>query len=618
MEYGRYQKVDELGRCIVLESPQKNEAAWLMAAYSPVLANGLADEPPRRAAPASERSRLAAALKSARRALVDSGVLRRPSEVSAGNFLRNTLRRLSKHRLEKVRLDMAAETQGECYKGFPAGYWCWSRTLPHSLTKLNEAEEVAAMQIFKDIMSHAGLNTNEGSTTNLANNNSVSSQESESDDRVALAQALLQRCLQKDTLLSELYVQLIKQTTEHPEPASRVSARHWALLCAAVGAALPPTKPVRRLLLAHLRYRGTALHAGEEGKFARRAEQVALSIAQVPRRAAAPSKEELLCAAARRPLHVRVLLLDGKQLGLVFGPAATADHLVAMLREKIGLSDAATGYALYEVCANSTPAGAGERALGGAERVGDVLARWEKAGATAAACRLVFKKRLFLGERPLHTACTAEMELLYYQVLHSIRHDRLPIETDEAVMVAALHAQVVGGECAGGGEECAAAAAAVLPARLALPAPAVRLHHLALRGTPPHAAMQRALTLASSWPLTRATIFDVMQSFTSNWPRALWLGVDARGLTLLRRGSRAALVSHDHDQLLAVSPAPRALLLVTRAERKHAKLVLSTDQAYQIATLIKDYIEAVRGPVSPAVAPPADPCGAGARAAPAS
>lgn len=600
-------------RCIVLESPQKNEAAWLMAAYSPVLANGLAEEPPRRAAPAAERSRLAAALRSARRALVDSGMLRRPTEATTGNFLRNTLRRLSKHRLEKFRLDIAAESQGESYKNFPPGYWCWSRTLPHSLTKLNEAEEVAAMQIFKDIMSHAGLSTNEGSTNNLANNNSVSSQESESDDRVALAQSLLQRCLQKDTLLVELYMQLIKQTTDHPEPQSQVSARHWALLCAAVGAALPPAKPVRRLLLAHLRYRGTAFHTGEEGKFARRAEQVALSIAQVPRRIAAPSKEEVLCAAARRPLHVRVLLLDGKQHGLVFGPAATADHLVTMLREKIGLSDAATGYALYEVCAaNSTPAGAGERALGGSERVGDVLARWEKAGATAAACRLVFKKRLFLGERPLQTACAAEMELLYYQVLHSVRHDRLPIETDEAVMLAALHAQVVNGECLGGGEECAAAAGAVLPARLAqpaLPAPAVRLHHLALRGTDPHAAMQRALTLASSWPLTRATIFDVMQSFTSNWPRALWLAVDARGLTLLRRGARAALVSHDHDQLLAVSPAPRALLLVTRAERKHAKLVLSTDQAYQIATLIKDYIEAVRGPVCPAVAPPADPCG---------
>ncbi|XP_034833714.1 myosin-I heavy chain [Maniola hyperantus] len=595
-------------RCIVLECSQKAEAAWLMAAYSPALGSSLTEEAPRRAAPAAERARLANALKAARRALIDSALLRRPQDLSAGGFLRNTLRRLSKHRLERVRLDISAETQGECYKGFPSAYWCWARSLPHSLTKLNEAEEVAAMQIFKDIMSHAGLSSNEGSTTNLANNNSVSSHESDSDDRVALAQALLQRCLQKDTLLCELYAQLIKQTTEHPDPSSRVSARHWALLCAAVGAALPPAKPLRRLLLAHLRYRAAALQSAEEGKFARRAEQVALSIAQVPRRLAAPSKEELLCAAARRNMHVRVLLLDGKQHGLVFGPAATADHLVAMLRDKIGLNDAATGYALYEVCANSSPAGAGERALGGSERVGDVLARWEKAGATAAACRLVFKKRLFLGERPLHTACVAEMELLYYQVLHAVRHDRLPIETDEAVMLAALHAQVVKGDCLGGGEECSAAAGAVLPARLAnpaLPAPAVRLHHLALRGTEPHAAMQRALTLASSWPLTRATIFDVMQSFTSNWPRALWLAVDARGLTLLRRGARAALVSHDHDQLLAVSPAPRALLLVTRADRKHAKLVLSTDQAYQIATLIKDYIEAVRGPVFPAVAAPA-------------
>ncbi|CAK1550454.1 unnamed protein product [Leptosia nina] len=592
-------------RCIVLECAQKQEAAWLMAAYSPTLSNSLSEEPPRRAAPVSERTRLAGALRSARRALVDGGLLRRPPDLSAGGFLRNTLRRLSKHRLERVRLDISAESQGESYKGFPAAYWCWARTLPHSLTKLNEAEEVAAMQIFKDIMSHAGLSSNEGSNNNLASNSSVSSHESDSDDRVALAQALLQRCLQKDTLLCELYMQLIKQTTDHPEPSSRVSARHWALLCAAVGAALPPAKPLRRLLLAHLRYRAAALHTGEEGKFARRAEQVALSIAQVPRRVAAPSKEELLCAAARRPMHVRVLLLDGKQHGLVFGPAATADHLVAMLREKIGLTDTATGYALYEVCANSSPAGTGERALGGAERVGDVLARWEKAGATAAACRLVFKKRLFLGERPLHSACGAEMELLYYQLLHAVRHDRLPIETDEAVMVAALHAQVVKGECTGG-EECLAAAGAVLPPRLtpSLPAPAIRLHHLALRGTPPHAAMQRALTLAASWPLARATIFDVMQSFTSNWPRALWLAVDARGLTLLRRGSRAALVSHDHDQLLAVSPAPRALLLVTRAEKKHAKLVLSTDQAYQIATLIKDYIEAVRGPVCPAVPQP--------------
>lgn len=72
-------------------------------------------------------------------------------------------------------------------------------------------------------MSHAGLSTSDGgsttsSSTSLANNNSVGSGsgggEGEADDRVALAQALLQRCLQKDSLLVELYVQLIKQVYE--------------------------------------------------------------------------------------------------------------------------------------------------------------------------------------------------------------------------------------------------------------------------------------------------------------------------------------------------------------------------------------------------------------------
>lgn len=47
--------------------------------------------------------------------------------------------------------------------------------------------------------------------------------------------------------------------------------------------------------------------------------------------------------------------------------------------------------------------------------------------------RLVFKRRLFLGERPLQAACAAETELLYYQALHAVRHERLPIDTDEAV-----------------------------------------------------------------------------------------------------------------------------------------------------------------------------------------
>lgn len=62
------------------------------------------------------------------------------------------------------------------------------------------------------------------------------------------------------------------------------------------------------------------------------------------RRQWAPSKAEVLCSAARRPLHTRVHLTDGHFHSLQFHPAATARDLVIMLADKIGLSPTATGY----------------------------------------------------------------------------------------------------------------------------------------------------------------------------------------------------------------------------------------------------------------------------------
>lgn len=79
--------------------------------------------------------------------------------------------------------------------------------------------------------------------------------------------------MHKDTMLGELYLQLIKQTTAHPDRDSRANLRHWALLALACSVALPQQKPLRRYLIAHLK-RCAGDHVTEEGKFARFAEKV--------------------------------------------------------------------------------------------------------------------------------------------------------------------------------------------------------------------------------------------------------------------------------------------------------------------------------------------------------
>ena len=201
---------------------------------------------------------------------------------------------MSKRRIEKLRQEHGSgggvggvsnpfSDGGETYKGFPHAFWAFTRQpLATSISRLPEADEQQALAVFNTILAYAGLGQNGRYhfqekniflavlSSNLFLGDTVKRAE---DEHISLMQTILERCMRKDPLLNELYLQLMKQTTDHPDPNSRVNLRHWALLALSCSVVLPPSRPIRRLLAAHVK-RCAADFVTEEGKYARFAEKV--------------------------------------------------------------------------------------------------------------------------------------------------------------------------------------------------------------------------------------------------------------------------------------------------------------------------------------------------------
>jgi myosin VIIa len=66
-------------------------------------------------------------------------------------------------------------------------------------------------------------------------------------------QNMISRCLAQPRFVDELYLQLIKLTSEHPDPEGWQSMQFWRLFSICVGAVSPPTPEILDYLKCHLR-----------------------------------------------------------------------------------------------------------------------------------------------------------------------------------------------------------------------------------------------------------------------------------------------------------------------------------------------------------------------------
>ncbi|XP_022239098.1 unconventional myosin-X-like [Limulus polyphemus] len=561
------------------ETSQKYEVANLIASYSPAHASWLKPtyELGRRVKLTFEdRQKLHHDVINCRRTLVDSGMLRKPQCENIGIF-RSTLRRISRNKLEKFRQEFG-DTDS-----FRHSYWAFTKIqLPHSLLVISDQEvEVAATRVFASILAYSGLLEEE--TTEWKGK----------ADPAQLSQLILGNCMKKEILLNELFLQLIKQTTDHPDPNSRVNLRHWQLMALACSLVAPTERRILSYLQAHLR-RCAIDDITEEGQFAQFAIKSLMRTLETRGRKWPPSAHEIAFTINRRPVHTRVYFLDGQYLTVDFDPCACMLEVLEKVKMKIDLREDAEGYALYDVM------GSTERALHLREKVADAISKWERwqkgqgKNVTTKQHYFIFKKHLFV-DKYIDLNDPVEKELLYHQVVHNIQHDRFPVTHQEALMLCAIKAQLEVGDFQEGLADYRSIMADCLPPRLltTIPPESVVIQHQILAGMDVDQSKQAFLALVQSWPLHWATIFEVTQSYTSSWPKMLWLAVDQVGIHLLELRSRNILNTCEYENIINYSPSLNSLMVVTGTGRKGCKYIFTTNHATQIAHLIRDYANAL-------------------------
>lgn len=530
----------------------------------------------------------------------------------------------------------AATTVDELMKPFPHRYWAYTKSpLRNSLLVIYDPDlEEAALLNFNAILTYSGLinyqtanDSNSSSCISAQDSSSIDSgiaiQQSSSnlnskapggspssassgdiydvcprklDERelLKLAQGILDRCLKKDAdiLKNEFFLQLIKQTTDHPDPNSEINQRHWQLLALACSVTFPSDGKILSYLYAHLR-RCSLDQVTDEGQYAQFTLKSLQGTLDTKGRRLAPSETEILSTINCRRVYARVYFLDGQFQAVEFDPCATIAEVVDQIKQKIGLKPECGGYALFQPLDDDC-----EQVLQPDEKVGDAIAAWEawhkakqakseqqaqnqqqvpqnngskapsKTSLTPLTTstrnrshRFVFKKYMFL-DSLIDLNDPIERELLYYQTVASIREDKFPVLEQEATILCALKAQIEIGDYTKLAnlprEHIRMIYKQVIMSLMPphafnnLPIPAIAQQHQAFRDLSCAETKQYFFNLIQSFGranflntpgyilLHRAHVYNATQTFATAWPSDIWIVINQVGLHMLVTKSRVS------------------------------------------------------------------------------
>ncbi|KAK4336843.1 hypothetical protein RND71_044166 [Anisodus tanguticus] len=297
-------------------------------------------------------------LMNCRKIIIESGILRKPiNAITQENvgFMKSTLRRLNKSKLDKMKqeINFSADFEAECFRFYPHSFWAFTKfSISNSILITADPElERTALQSFNSILKYSGLlnlnssqancgiSTNNETNESLQRQNSIDSNSSDNSnlnvlknelDQIKLAQLIIHRAMHKnasDIFRNELFLQLIKQTTDHPEPNSKTNIKHWQLLALACSVTYPTDRRILALLNAHLRRCVLDEHTAE-GQWANFTLRGLLGSVETKGRKWTPSRVEVRATLNRKRVYARIHFLDGQYQAVEFDACATVGEVV--------------------------------------------------------------------------------------------------------------------------------------------------------------------------------------------------------------------------------------------------------------------------------------------------
>jgi len=258
-----------------------------------------------------------------------------------------------------------------------------------------------------------------------------------------IAQKLIQKAIDREILRDEIYCQLIKQTSkENTKPESLY--RGWELLLCCVSCFLPSEK-LNNYLMAHFvantKESTGATVSMRATECIERLERTSLKGPRI----FAPSTQELTALCDSNQLATTIYWADGQAKEVDVDSATTVKDVITRFLRSVEINTDTSTWTLFEQALVKDVILDNEVPLSHDQKIGDILARWEKSSSSQTSFRLVFKKWLFHDAEKQDTDPRV-VSLLFHQAVHTVLLGKHPLTEEEVAQLSAYLLQIEHGD----------------------------------------------------------------------------------------------------------------------------------------------------------------------------